>query len=71
MLLVKIASHLGISKGEIEILHGGYAPQGWAMREQRLDEMQNYVIRLSQGQAVVPTVVGQQPVPNNPYPPPP
>ena len=69
ILLVKIAAHLGISKGEIEILHGGYAPQGWATREQRLDDIQNYVIRLSQGQAVVPMVVAQQSVPNNPYPP--
>jgi len=69
ILLVKIAAHLGISKGEIEIMHGGYAPQGWATREQRLNTIQDYAIRLSQGQAVVPMNVMQQPVPNNPYPP--
>lgn len=69
VLLVKIAAHLGISKGEIEIMHGGYAPQGWATRDQRFAEMQGYAIRLSQGQAVVPITVSQQPAPNNPYPP--
>ncbi|MGH6790297.1 MAG: DUF6680 family protein [Pseudolabrys sp.] len=69
ILLVKIAAHLGITKGEIEILHGGYAPQGWATRDQRLVDIQNYAIRLSQGQAVVPMVAMQQTAPNNPYPP--
>jgi hypothetical protein len=69
ILLVKVAAHLGITKGEIEILHGGYAPQGWALREQRLTAIQDYAVRLSQGQAVVPMAVAQQTVPNNPYPP--
>jgi hypothetical protein len=63
ILLVKIAAHLGITKGEIEILHGGYAPQAWARREQRLDAVQEFAIRLSQGQAVPQTP------PNNPFPP--
>ncbi len=69
ILLVKIAAHLGITKGEIEILHGGYAPQAWVTRENRLDAMQDYAIKLSEGKAVVPLSVIQQPVPNNPYPP--
>jgi uncharacterized protein DUF6680 len=71
ILLVKIAAHLGISKGEIEILHGGYAPQGWITRDQRFGAIQDYAIRLSQGQAVLPVSNAQQPTPNNPYPPPP
>jgi hypothetical protein len=69
ILLVKIAAHLGISKGEIEIMHGGYAPQGWVTRDQRLNTIQDYVIRLSQGQAIVPVNIMQQPTSNNPYPP--
>src|SRR5262249_9819948 len=44
MLLVKIAAHLGISKGEIEILHGGYAPQGWWQRDFRAGQIQDYVV---------------------------
>lgn len=71
MLLVKIAAHLGITKGEIEILHGGYAPQAWVTREARLDAVQDYAIRLSEGKAVLPLSVLQQPPPNNPFPPPP
>jgi hypothetical protein len=71
ILLVKIAAHLGITKGEIEILHGGYAPQAWAIREAKLDVVQDYAIRLSEGKAVVPLSVLQQPQPNNPFPPPP
>lgn len=69
LLLVKIAAHLGVTKGELEIMHGGYAPQGWATREQRLDDIQNYAIRLSQGQAVIPMTIMQQQTPKNPYPP--
>ena len=71
ILLVKIAAHLGISKGEIEILHGGYAPQGWITRDQRIAAIQDYAIRMSQGQAVIPVTTMQSPTPNNPYPPPP
>jgi hypothetical protein len=71
ILLVKVAAHLGITKGEIEILHGGYAPQGWALREQRLTAIQDYTIRLSQGQAVVPISNVSLQQQNNPYPPPP
>jgi hypothetical protein len=71
ILLVKIAAHLGITKGEIEILHGGYAPQAWALRESKLDAVQDYAIRLSEGKAIVPLAVAQQAPPNNPYPPPP
>jgi hypothetical protein len=69
ILLVRIAAHLGITKGEIEILHGGYAPQAWAIREIRLDSVQDYAIRLSEGKAVLPLSVIQQPAPSNPYPP--
>lgn len=71
ILLVKIAANLGITKGEIEILHGGYAPQAWVTREAKLDAVQDYAIRLSEGKAVVPLSVLQQLPPNNPYPPPP
>jgi hypothetical protein len=70
VLLVKIAAHLGITKGEIEILHGGYAPQAWVTREVKLEAVQDYAIRLAEGKAVVPLSVVQQPPPN-PYPPPP
>lgn len=69
VLLVKIAAHLGISKGEIEIMHGGYAPQGWVSNEQRITAVQDYAIRLSQGQAIFPVSAVQQPTPSNPYPP--
>ena len=69
ILLAKIAKHLGIAKGEIEILHGGYAPQGWALREERLDALQEYILRLSHGQAVLPVTTTQAVVPPNPYPP--
>lgn len=69
ILLSKIASHLGISKGEIEIMHGGYAPQGWADKEDRITKMQEYVLRLANGQAIVPTAVTVPPAPNNPFPP--
>jgi hypothetical protein len=70
MLLVKIASHLGITKGEIEILHGGYAPQGWVDQEARSTRIQNFVIGLSQGKVVVPISV-LPPSSANPFPPPP
>jgi hypothetical protein len=69
VLLVRIAAHLGITKGEIEILHGGYAPNAWAIREQRQDAVQDFAIRLSQGKAVVPFAVVPQTAPNDTYPP--
>jgi hypothetical protein len=69
VLLVKIAAHLRISKGKIEIMHGGYAPQGWITRDDRLVAIQDYAIRLSQGKAVVPIVTNQTPKPNDPFPP--
>ena len=73
ILLVKIAAQLGITKGEIEILHGGYAPQGWLLRDTRANQIQDYLLRLSEGRAVVPiSNVPPQPQPqNNPFPPPP
>jgi hypothetical protein len=71
ILLVKIAAHLGITKGEIEIMHGGYAPQGWAIQEARVTQIQEYAVRLSEGRAVLPTSVQQAPPPTNPFPPPP
>jgi hypothetical protein len=71
LLLVKIAAHLGITKGELEIMHGGYAPQGWATRDDRVNAIQDYAIRLSRGEAVLPVSAVTQTPPNNPYPPPP
>jgi hypothetical protein len=71
VLLVKIAAHLGITKGEIEIMHGGYAPLGWVTRDQRIAAIQDYAIRLSEGQAVIPVTAQQQIAPSNPFPPPP
>jgi hypothetical protein len=71
MLLVKIAANLGITKGEIEILHGGYAPQGWVDRDLRIATIQDYIIRLSKGESVLPVNAQAQPTRNNPYPPPP
>jgi hypothetical protein len=69
ILLVKVAAHLGITKGEIELLHGGYAPQAWAIREDKLDAVQDFAIRLSEGKAVLPLSVVQQTPPHSPYPP--
>jgi hypothetical protein len=69
LLLVKIAKHLGVAKGEIEILHGGYAPQGWIDREARATKVQDYVIRLSEGTAVLPMSIQAAPGPTNPFPP--
>jgi hypothetical protein len=69
ILISKIASHLGLSKGEIEILHGGYAPQGWVDRDSRLARIQDYVLALSEGKAVVPIATTPPPSTNNPYPP--
>jgi hypothetical protein len=72
ILISKVAKHLGLSKGEIEILHGGYAPQAWADRDNRLARMQDYLVRLADAQAVVPVTVTTPPTTNNnPYPPPP
>src|SRR5262249_6112697 len=71
LLLVKIAEHLGMSKGELEVLHGGYAPQGWLDRENRITQVQDYVVRLSEGRAVVPIAVATASSPPNPFPPPP
>ncbi|HUN98599.1 MAG TPA: DUF6680 family protein [Bradyrhizobium sp.] len=69
LLLVKIAAHLGITKGELEIMHGGYAPQGWATRDDRLAAIQDYAIRLSRAEAALPVSAVNQTPPNNPYPP--
>jgi hypothetical protein len=70
MLLVRIAANLRIAKGEIEILHGGYAPQHWATQEARIAQIQEYAVRLSEGRAVLP-VSTQAPPSTNPFPPPP
>jgi hypothetical protein len=69
LLLVKIAAYLGVSKGEIEIMHGGYAPRGWATTDARVGAIQEYAIRLSRGEAVLPVSAAQQQTPTNPYPP--
>jgi hypothetical protein len=71
ILISKIATHLGLSKGEIEILHGGYAPQAWVDRDNRMARMQDYVVRLADAQAVVPVTMTAAPSPSSPYPPPP
>ena len=71
ILLVKIAKHLGFPKGELEILHGGYAPQGWVDKEVRQQQILDYILRLSASQAILPVSVQQGAPPTNPFPPPP
>jgi hypothetical protein len=71
LLLVRVAAYLGITKGEIEVLHGGYAPQGWLERDNRMAKIQDYVMRLSEGRTTLPTSVQQASTPVNPFPPPP
>jgi uncharacterized protein DUF6680 len=66
VLLGKMASGLGIVKGEIEIRRGGYAPDGWGYREQRAGAIQDYVVALSKGEASVPIKVQELPPPPTP-----
>jgi hypothetical protein len=54
VLLSKIAKHLGIVKGEIDMRNGGYAPSGWLFRDERLGAIQDYVMAMARGEASLP-----------------
>jgi len=59
LLLSRIAAHLGITTGELEIRRGGYAPDAWRQRDIRLAQIIDYGARLSGGNAALPVYVLQ------------
>ena len=53
-LLFEMAASLRFAIPAIEIFRGGYAPKGWAHRENRQNEAQEFVYELSKGTKIVP-----------------
>ncbi len=53
-LLFEMASALHFKIPAMEIFKGGYAPKGWAHRESRQHEAQEFVYELSKGTKIVP-----------------
>jgi hypothetical protein len=48
VLISKIAKSLKIAKGEIDIRSGGYAPEGWAVRDTRDGQLRTRRLRYSE-----------------------
>lgn len=49
-LLFQISGHLGFTMSEIDLKKGGYAPSGWAARDQQEHALKYTAIRLFSGQ---------------------
>ncbi len=68
-LLHAIAKSLKFGIEQLDILEGGYAPQGWFTDEQAGRELRTLVLEILNGQRGVPVVPLNLPTANNPYPP--
>ena len=62
-LLFEIGSVLRFDIPAIDILKGGYAPNGWAFRDSRQTGFLEYFYQLSEGQKAIPFVVFNPPPP--------
>jgi hypothetical protein len=72
-LLYEMASRLGFKIPALDIFRGGYAPDGWAFRDQRQTGALEFVNELREGKRVLPVWVAgpsaaEQPTPPEPRP---
>jgi hypothetical protein len=70
-LLFQMSGELKMAIPALEIFRGGYAPKGWAHREQREHALMEFAYQLSQKQNALPMMVIGGGVPPGPVPPPP
>jgi len=70
-LLHAIAKTLGFHIGQLDIMEGGYAPQGWLDDEQTLRQLRALTLDILNGRRGIPVVPLNLPTANSPYPPPP
>jgi hypothetical protein len=61
-LLFEMGNVLGFDIPAIEIFQGGYAPSGWAFRDNRQLGALEYIYELSQGKNAIPMKVVEFPV---------
>jgi hypothetical protein len=58
-LVFAIASSLGFTMSEIDIRNGGYAPDGWRYRDDRLGLIQEFAKDMASGRRALPVYVWQ------------
>src|SRR5260221_7922533 len=62
--LARMASFLKITMGEIDIRNGGYAPQGWAYRDERDSELKDLALDIVKGKQLFPIITTIVPLPS-------
>lgn len=67
-LLFAIAQYLGFSMSELDIRNGGYAPDGWRYRDERIGIIQEFAKQIALGQKSLP-ILPSSTVPFAPPPP--
>ncbi len=70
-LLHAIAQSLKFNIEQMDILEGGYVPQGWLNDEQTARELRALALDILSGRRGIPVVPLNLPAANSPYPPPP
>jgi len=70
-LLHAIPKTLRFHIEQLDILEGGYAPQGWLDDEQTLRQVRALTLDILSGKRGIPVVPLSLPAANSPYPPPP
>lgn len=68
-LIFSIAEHLRFSMSELDIRNGGYAPDGWRYRDERLGVIQEFAKEIALGRRSLPILPTAAP-PFAPAPPP-
>lgn len=70
-LLHAIAKTLSFHIEQLDIMEGGYAPQGWLDDEQTVRQLRALTLDILSGRRGIPVVPLNLPAANSPYPPPP
>lgn len=55
-LLFAIAHSLGFKMSELDLRNGGYSPEGWKTREDRIIEIQDFILNIAKGSHALPVL---------------
>jgi hypothetical protein len=62
ILLDAIAKSLKVNIPQLDIFHGGYAPDGWRFIEEDQNDLRQFLAKVARGQAAIPVMpMGQPP----------
>ncbi|MGO9392138.1 DUF6680 family protein [Rhodoblastus sp.] len=67
-LIFAMSQKLGFKMSEIDIKNGGYSPDGWRYRDDRLGEIQEFALKIARGNVRFPITAAMydsQPSPNS------